>query len=341
MGFSHTDSAVTLIVVPRERFSLSERSLESVYEHTRAPFELVYVDGKAPWRIKRYLERRARERGFRLVRTNYFLTPNQARNLGLRQARTKYVVFIDNDVLVTPGWLDALLACAEETGAWLVSPTICIGEPAGTIVHMAGGKARIQVEGGRRILIEEHRYGDAILRDVRPRMRREPSELVEFHAVLARREVFARLGPLDEGLKSTREHVDFSLTVKEAGGSIYFEPESIVTYVPPPPFAWSDLPFYLRRWSEAWNWDSLQHFRSKWKLGDDDPQLASQSAWLREHRHIVLTSVRRLMAGLCGQRFAESLEHRYVVPIEIMMNRVIGSPLAEGLRRGDVSSRTT
>lgn len=323
MGHARADPAVTLIVVPRERFSFTERSLESIYEHTPAPFDLVYVDGRAPGRIRRDLECRARERGFHLVRTNHYLTPNQARNLGVQQARTKYIVFVDNDVLVTPGWLDALVACAEETEAWLVSPTICIGEPAGTMVHMAGGKARIQMEGGRRILIEEHHHGDRVFADVRPTMRREPSELVEFHTVLVRREVFARLGPLDEGLKSTREHVDFSLTVKEAGGTIYFEPESIVTYVPPPPFAWFDLPFYLTRWSEAWNWASLQHFRNKWKLGDDDPQLASQSVWLREHRRIVLTSFQRFLTGVCGRQVAERLEHRCLAPIEVLANRLI------------------
>lgn len=323
MGHAHTDSTVTLIVVPRERFSFAERSLESILEHTKYPHRMIYVDGGSPPRISRYLKSRAASRGVQLLRQDRYVTPNQARNIGWRATTSKYVVFVDNDVLVSPGWLDALVACAEATGAWLVSPTICIGEPVGNTVHMAGGKARIQMEGGRRILIEEHHYGEAVLADVRPTMRREPSELIEFHVALVRREVFDRLGPLDEGLMSTREHVDFSLTVKEAGGTIYFEPESVVTYVPPPPFAWSDLPFYLTRWSEAWNWASLQHFRNKWKLGDDDPQLTSQSAWLREHRHIALTSLQRRLTGLFGQRVAEKLEQRCLVPLEVAANRIM------------------
>ena len=317
---------VTIVVVPRERFSFTARSLESVIEHTAPSVKLVYVDGGSPPSVRRYLDAQASARGFGLIRRNYYLSPNQARNLGLREATTRYVVFIDNDVLVSPGWLDALVACAEETGAWLVSPTICIGEPAGITVHMAGGKARIQQEDGRRILLEEHHYGDAILADVRPTMRREPTELIEFHVTLVRREVFDRLGPLDEGLISTREHVDFSLAVKEAGGTIYFEPDSIVTYVPPPPFAWSDLPFYLTRWSEVWNRTSLQHFRNKWKLGDDDPQLTDQNAWLREHRHIALSPFQRSLAAACGPRLAERLQQSCLAPIEVMVNRLLFSP---------------
>jgi len=31
------------------------------------------------------------------------LAPNEARNMGVGEVTTRYVVFIDNDVLVTPG----------------------------------------------------------------------------------------------------------------------------------------------------------------------------------------------------------------------------------------------
>jgi len=36
---------------------------------------------------------------------------------------------VDNDVIVSPGWLEALVACAGETGATVVSPLICQGTP--------------------------------------------------------------------------------------------------------------------------------------------------------------------------------------------------------------------
>jgi GT2 family glycosyltransferase len=132
---------VTIVVVPRERFSLAERSLESLYEHTAHPFSLVYVDGRSPRHIKRYLETQAREKGFELIRAERYLSQNQARNLGLRRVNSPYVVFTDNDVLFSPGWLDALVRCAEETGAWVVGPMYCIGEPALTIVHCLSGTA--------------------------------------------------------------------------------------------------------------------------------------------------------------------------------------------------------
>ena len=57
-----TEPLVTLVVVPRERFSYAPASLESLYEHTQLPFKLVYVDGNSPPKLKRYLEEQSRQK---------------------------------------------------------------------------------------------------------------------------------------------------------------------------------------------------------------------------------------------------------------------------------------
>ena len=148
VGAVTTAPDVTLVVVPRERFQMTRRSLESIYATTTFPFALVYVDGGSSAPTRRYLEGQARARGFRLVRTDRYLAPNQARNLGISEAATRYIVFVDNDVLVTSGWLEALVRCAEETGAWVVGPLYCQGELECGEVHMTGGHAHIFDEAG-------------------------------------------------------------------------------------------------------------------------------------------------------------------------------------------------
>lgn len=294
------DSLVSIVVVPHERFSYARRSLESLYKQTQFPFTLVYVDGGSPSRTRAYLETKARQKGFRLIRTDHYLSPNQARNLGVRQVSSEYTVFIDNDVLVEPGWLDALVRCAEETGAWLVGPLYLIGGPEHRIIHMAGGIAHIKEEQGRRILYERTRFPDTRLEDVPIPLQREPCGLVEFHCMLARTEVFQRLGPLDEGLLSVREHQDLCLTVQEAGGSIFVEPNAVVTIVPPPPLAWSDFPYYMLRWSDAWAVASLRHFQDKWSLDEETHDL--HTAWTgRRYRFLTqfrgLQLLKRLVIG--------------------------------------------
>ncbi len=43
---------VTIVVVPRERFSFALTSLESIYENSDINFELIYVDGGSPDHVK-------------------------------------------------------------------------------------------------------------------------------------------------------------------------------------------------------------------------------------------------------------------------------------------------
>jgi len=261
-----TKPQVTIVVVPRERFSFAERSLENLYENTAFPFELVYVSAGAPERIRRYLEREAERKKFRLVRCDRYLSPNQARNLGLREVHTKYVVFLDNDTLVAPGWLDALVQCAEETGAWIVGPLYLYGEFDRAVIHMAGGKLQVEEQEGKRVLLDEQYLFDTQIDDAPRPLRRRSCDYVEFHCMLVRTEIFEQVGPLDEKLLSVQEERDCCLTALHAGGSVYVEPKAVVTFVPPPPCEWWDLPYLMLRWSEAWSVASVRHFNEKWSI---------------------------------------------------------------------------
>ena len=269
-----TAPRVTVVSVPRERFSFSVRSLRSILEHTDGPYELVVVDGGSPRRVARQLARAAHSHGFPLIRMDRYLSPNEARNLGLAAAQTEYIVFVDNDVVVHPGWLSPLVACADENDAAVVGPLTCIGEPLGETIHFAGGEVRIieNGDGGAKTRHVKDRmwHPNRKVAKVADELKRQPCELAEFHTVLARTEVLRSIGGFDEEMLNTREHLDFCLGVARAGGSVWFEPASVVTYVPGPPFALPDIPFYMLRWSDDWERRSLQHFRQKWDLADDE-----------------------------------------------------------------------
>ncbi len=264
---------VTIAVVPRERFSYARASLEALYRCTDPPFRLVYVDGGSPSRVRRYLESAARERRFDLIRSDGYLAPNRARNLALARVRTNYVVFIDNDVVVSPGWLRPLVQCAEETNAAVVSPLICESLPLHSTIHFAGGDSHIDVV-EREGRVERHlvetilRQGQRVA-DVRHELRRVETEVAEFHCMLVRTSVFERVGPFDEALLTHRENVDFCMVVAQAGGTVYLEPASIVTYAAYTPLALSDIPFYLLRWNNRWTLATLHHLREKWRLTED------------------------------------------------------------------------
>lgn len=315
-----TEPLVTIVAVPRERFSCARASLESIYEHTQMPFELVYVDGNSPAKVQQYLQAKAQEKQFKLIRTDYYLYPNQARNIGLAYVKTKYLVFIDNDVIVSPGWLEALVQCAEETGATVVGPLMCQNEPVHEIVHFAGGESHIWVDGTGRRRIREKMYkqGQSVAK-LRDQLRRQETELAEFHCVLVRTEIFEKLGALDEKMLNTKEHLDFCMSVREAGGTVYFEPACIVTYVPGPPLEWSDLHYYMLRWSDAWTVASLKRLSEKWDLVEDGyfQNKYKKLGW-RRYGTIIDPFVKRMTFGIgnglitIGLAKIEHLLNRYL-----------------------------
>jgi GT2 family glycosyltransferase len=304
-----SEPLATIVVVPRERFSCARASLESIYEHTDTPFKLVYVDGNSPSKVRCYLEEQAQNRDFKLIRTDYYLYPNQARNLGLASVTTRYVVFIDNDVIVSPGWLQALIDCAEETNAAIVGPLMCQNEPVHEIVHFAGGESHIFVDkkGRRRLREKMYKQGQRVA-DVYDKLKRSPTELAEFHCVLVRRSIFDRIGFLDEAFLNTKEHLDFCMSVAKVGESIYFEPACIVTYVPGPPLELTDLHYYMLRWSNAWLLGSLQRMREKWDVVEDGyfQSKYKQMGW-RRYGTILEPIARRLTFGLATDFVARAI----------------------------------
>lgn len=313
-----TPADITIVIVPRERFSYAQQSLDSVYEHTTPPFSLIYVDGHVPARLRAYLQQEAKRRNFLLVHTDHYLSPNQARNLGLQQVHTKYVVFLDNDVLVTPGWLEALVRCAEETEAWVVGPLYLQGPLEEQIVHMAGGTITTEEREGKRQFAAKLNYVGKPLASLPHPPMRGPTDYVEFHCTLVRTEMFGKLGRLDEKLLSSREHLDLCLMVREAGGPVYLEPAAVVTYIYPRSLAWSDLPYFMLRWSEAWNTATLERFQAKWNVQVSDRQMTI----LRHHRHAYLAPVKRPLRRVFG-RYAGRIEQSLLYPVERRLNQLL------------------
>jgi GT2 family glycosyltransferase len=309
-----------LVVVPRERFSGAQGSLTSLLRDDDHPFDLVYVDGGSPPTLAAWLADRAREHDFTLVRTEGYLSPNRARNLGLAHVRTPYVVFLDNDVFVTTGWLTKLLECAEQTGADVVSPLVCEGTPYHTVIHCAGGETGVRVEtkngSARRRFIEQIHHQGQTVAEVRPKLSQARTGLAEFHCMLVRTSALERIGRLDEGLKNTKEHCDLCTQIEQSGGTVWLEPDSVVTY-DYTGRRFSDWAYYSLRWSDQWELDSLEHLKCKYGLDDDDAYFQARvknRGWRRRHK-----IWKPLLTKLLGRRWRK-LED-WVVAIDSYFNQ--------------------
>lgn len=267
MTNSSKTPTATVVVVPRERESVAIASLRSIYEHTKQPFDLVYVDCLLPRKIRKEILKLLDSHGDKYIRAKDYTYPNQARNLGIAEAKGDYIAFLDNDVFVEPGWLEELIRCAEETGAGVVGPLYLEGDRRNPLVHCAGGTIDYveNPDKTRTIITCQHELGTP-LADM-PELSREPTELIEFHCVLISRSCLDAIGGrLDEQLLTTREHVDLCLLAKQAGFDVYLEPKSQVGYGNKEKMTLGDLRFFQFRWAEQATLDTIARFESKWDV---------------------------------------------------------------------------
>jgi GT2 family glycosyltransferase len=301
--------AVTIVVTPWQDFSHTKTALESIYAYTRPPFALVYVDGNSPPHVQRYLQEQARTRDrFTLLRSDRYLTTSEAQNLALASTCSDYVVFLENWAHVTPGWLDALVRCAKETNAEAVIPLYCTGDPKAPTIYSAAPDLDIVEEHGARRLHETAPLAGVRLADVRGRLERRDCGYAKSQCMLVRRDTIDRIGGFDEGFTSYQGNRDFSLRLRAAGGNVCFEPSAVVVLVGPPPLAWSDLPMFLLRWSDAWLRPSIRHFAHKWRISEDDYVLLGGVRFRDVERRKLfwfVQAIARRLFGSRGRRLAE------------------------------------
>jgi GT2 family glycosyltransferase len=273
----------TIVVSPRERFEQAQMSLAAVLA-TDTPFKLIYVDGGSPKAIAQALEAAVTAAGHTYIRRDAYLSPNQARNLALPLVDTDYVAFVDNDVIFQPGWLSALIACADETGAGLVTPTILVGPEQrfpDLRIHHAGGILDLTATPKGWRMHRRHGHEFERYLEARDGLVRGETGCTEFHVVLARKAMLDDIGPFDERLIGFTDEIDMALAARQRGWKIYYEPTSVIAYAVGKPMTWRERPYFCIRWSVRLCMRAERYFYRKWNLV---PEFERQYSFLAQHR---------------------------------------------------------
>jgi glycosyltransferase involved in cell wall biosynthesis len=135
LELAQADKPLVSIIIPHyTNFSLVDLCLSSIYRcGARVSFELIVVtDGSPDDSVERLQAWRPRARIANLSINHGF---SRACNTGAQIARGKYILFLNNDTEVTPGWLDELVAFAEaDPRAGIAGPKLLYPE-SDTIQH--------------------------------------------------------------------------------------------------------------------------------------------------------------------------------------------------------------
>ena len=198
----------TIIVVSHDSLDQVQRCVQELRRCTRAehPCDLVVVDngstdGSAEWL--------AEQDDLLLLRNDTNAGAPRARNQALAHAQGRWIVFMDSDVMVTPGWLDGLVYhAAVDAGA------ACVGPVTDRAAH---GQALANVN----VRTAAERDALATVRAETHRRKSSYASLMSSFCMLVPRAVIERIGGFDERFSPWGfEDDDFSLRARLAGGRL-------------------------------------------------------------------------------------------------------------------------
>ncbi len=98
----------SIIVLTHNALWYTRQCIESVRRHTPEPHELIIVDNASTDGTVNYLEKIP---GAVLIKSKINLGYGSGNNRGLAVARGEHILFLNNDTVVTAGWLGKLLTC--------------------------------------------------------------------------------------------------------------------------------------------------------------------------------------------------------------------------------------
>ena len=127
---SNSLSGLASIIIPGcKRLELIRPCIAALGRYTRQPWELIVVDDGSTEETSAYLEsvRDAVSVPVTVITNVTSRGIAAAINQGLKAARGEYLVLLNNDVVVTDGWLGQLIALANAKGDFTAESAECAG----------------------------------------------------------------------------------------------------------------------------------------------------------------------------------------------------------------------
>jgi GT2 family glycosyltransferase len=206
-------SGVTAIVPSHNRRDLLERILPLLCAQSRPPQEILVVDNASTDGSAEA----AATLGARVLRMDRNTGFAAAVNRGVRESRTDWLAIVNNDIEPAPDWLEQLLDGAQTHQAWFATGKLLDAARRdvidGTFDALSRGACAWRCGAGR---------PDGPLWSQPRSIRFAP-----LTAALVRRELFERVGPLDEEFESYLEDVEFGLRCALAGCPGLYQPSAV------------------------------------------------------------------------------------------------------------------
>jgi len=207
----------SIIMPVFNRLEYTQKCLGSIFEFgSRYAFEIIVVNNASSDGTKEFLESLSGK--ILAVHNKKNLGFAKACNAGAGKASGEFLLFLNNDTIVTKDWMDVLVKELDE------NPEIAIAGskllyPDETIQHagVVFGEDKIPYHIYAREIKEKHYVN-----------KRRKFNALTAACMLVRKEIFDEVGGFDEAYLNGYEDIDLCLKIREIDGEIMYCPESIV-----------------------------------------------------------------------------------------------------------------
>lgn len=206
----------SVIIVNYNGQQYLQQCLTSLLRDERTDYEIILVDNASTDGSAAFVEQAFPQ--VRVIRNEANLGFGQGSNVGARQARGRYLAFLNPDTVAEPGWLQALIAAleADPQAGLATSKILLLADPqrintCGNEVHFTG------LTLCRGIGLDRSAFADL-----------EEVSAVSGAAFVIRRELFEALGGFDQTFFLYMEETDLSWRARLAGYRCICVPASVV-----------------------------------------------------------------------------------------------------------------
>ncbi|MDY6794599.1 MAG: glycosyltransferase family 2 protein [Actinomycetota bacterium] len=213
---------VSFVIPSYQGEKLLPACLDSVLsQDTEADFEVIVVDDRSSDGSQALMSERYPQ--VDLVANRKNVGPAAAKNIGAEQARGELVAFLDNDVELDPGWLEAMLKSMSESGK-------DVGACASHIL-LNGYSSMLNSTGGMVNLLG-YAWDRGIFKiDSESYFHNTRVMYACSAAMIARKDVFDEVGGFDESFRYLFEDADLGWRMNIYGYKVLYEPRAVADHL--------------------------------------------------------------------------------------------------------------